>query len=266
MWLDDSTAGYVFKGALYRHNLQPNTNGTVFYNTTVGIYSATYRAATNTLFFFADVYPDGNISSVPEYRGRDQSRKDTAQVFDNLWARHWNKWMTPVKTNLFAVNVSLAEGGAQNRVVGEEVNLMQGLAPAKDPLLRWEVEGYAVSSGGQYAAFVVRNPSPDVSWSTNVDIYLVSCSGSSKPELLTEAYKGAASSPVFSADGSALAWLQMETPGYESDIRRILIRNITTGETRSVARDWDLSPHFMIWSADGNALHVLVQSRGDSKV
>ncbi|KAJ2823065.1 hypothetical protein IWW50_003945 [Coemansia erecta] len=68
------------------------------------------------------------------------SRKDTAQVFDNLWARHWNKWMTPVKTNLFAVNVSLAESGAQNRVVGEEVNLMQGLAPAKDPLLRWEVE------------------------------------------------------------------------------------------------------------------------------
>ncbi|KAJ2137797.1 dipeptidylpeptidase [Coemansia sp. RSA 788] len=265
MWLNENTAGYVFKGALYQHNLQPNINGTLFYNTTVGISSATYRATTGQLFFLADVYSDGNISSVAGYKEKEKNRTDSAQVFDNLWARHWNKWMTPVKANLFSVKVPLAENGGLGQAP-REVNLMQGLAPSVDPLLRWEAEGYAVSNDGQHAAYVVRSPSPDLSWSTNVDIYLVPCNGSGQPELLTEAYKGAASNPVFSADGSALAWLQMETPGYESDIRRIFVRNITTGQTHSVARDWDLSPHFMIWSADSSVLYTLVQSRGDSKV
>ncbi|KAJ2641086.1 Dipeptidyl-peptidase 5, partial [Coemansia sp. RSA 1287] len=265
MWLNENTAGYVFKGALYQHNLQPNINGTLFYNTTVGISSATYRAATGQLFFLADVYSDGNISSVAGYKEKEKNRTDSAQVFDNLWARHWNKWMTPVKANLFSVKVPLAENGGLGQAA-REVNLMQGLAPSVDPLLRWEAEGYAVSSDGQHAAYVVRSPSPDLSWSTNVDIYLVPCNSSGQPELLTEAYKGAASNPVFSADGSALAWLQMETPGYESDIRRIFVHNITTGQTHSVARDWDLSPHFMIWSADSSVLYTLVQSRGDSKV
>ncbi|KAJ2321103.1 Dipeptidyl-peptidase 5, partial [Coemansia sp. RSA 2702] len=222
---------------------------------------------TGTLFFTADVYSDGNISSVVEHRERERSRKDTAQVFDNLWARHWNKWMTPVKSNLFAVNVSVAgsAGGGQQEP-GNEVNLMQKLAPVRDPLLRWDIESYAVTADGRRAAFVVRNPGPDMAWSTNVDLYLTSCDGSGQPELLTGASNGAASAPAFSADGTAVAWLQMETPGYESDIRRIFIHNVTTGETRTIARDWILSPHFMIWSADASTLHALVQDKGDNRV
>ncbi|KAJ1875479.1 dipeptidylpeptidase [Coemansia sp. RSA 990] len=262
MWLDQGVAGYVFKGALYQHNLTPNTNGTLLFNTTVGISSATYRQKTATLFFTADVFPDGNISSVPEHKEQERSRRDSAQVFDNLWARHWNKWMTLEKPNLFAAHVPLVTNSS-----GGEVNLMRQLTPTKDPLLRWQVEGYAVSSNGEHAAFVVRNPGPDIAWSTNVDIYLVACNSSnSQPKLLTDAYKGIASNPSFSVDGSAIAWLQMEKPGYEADIRRIFIHNITTGETRSIARSWDLSPHFMLWSADSQSLHTLVQIQGDTQV
>ncbi|KAJ2455995.1 dipeptidylpeptidase [Coemansia sp. RSA 2336] len=262
MWLHQDVAGYVFKGALYQHNLTPNTNGTLLFNTSVGISSATYRQKTETLFFTADVFPDGNISSVPEHKEQERNRRDSAQVFDNLWARHWNKWMTLEKPNLFAAHVPLVTSSS-----GSEVNLMRQLVPTKDPLLRWQVEGYAVSSSGEHAAFVVRNPGPDIAWSTNVDIYLVACNSSnSQPRLLTDAYKGIASNPSFSVDGSAVAWLQMEKPGYEADIRRIFIHNIATGETRSIARNWNLSPHFILWSADGKTLHTLVQSQGNTQV
>ncbi|KAJ2438399.1 dipeptidylpeptidase, partial [Coemansia sp. RSA 2424] len=264
LWLGPSTAGYLAKGALYQHDLAPHTNGTLLFNATASINSATFRASSSALLFTVSTFSDGNISSIAKHLSDEKNRTDSAMVFDNLWARHWNKWMSEQKSTLFAINTTGETSGSWQ--LGRESNLMQGLPPAKDPLLRWEVEGYVASDDGEHVAFVVRNPGLDMAWSTNVDIYLAATDGSSKPKLLTGSFKGAASSPTFSTDGSAVAWLQMKTPGYESDINRICMYNITTGSISSVARDWDLSPQSILWSADNKELYALTPDRGDRRL
>ncbi|KAJ2856585.1 dipeptidylpeptidase [Coemansia erecta] len=267
IWLGQSTAGYLAKGSLYQHALSEHTNGTLLFNATVNIASVVYRPALNKLFFTAGVYPDGSIGRMHEHVEKENNRTDSARVFDNLWARHWNKWMTMVKTNLFAIPINATNASAiVVGATGEEINLMQNLTRFEDPLIRWDLDWYTVSENGKYAAFVVRNPSLDMVWKTNVDIYLVATDGRSEPRLITGQWKGAASSPAFSLDSSSLAWLQMETPGYESDINRIYIYDMKTGSVRSIARSWDLSPQSILWSADGKELYVLALDRGDRKV
>ncbi|KAJ1955241.1 dipeptidylpeptidase, partial [Dipsacomyces acuminosporus] len=263
LWLGSDKAGYLVKGILYQHSLEPNTNGTLFYNASTGIANAVYRAATDTLFFTADVYPDGELGAVGKHTAEEKARADSAQIFDNLWARHWNKWMTHRKANVFAASVVV---NGTMRKVSKERNLMGSLASFKDPLLRWEADSLVVSEDGGYVAFVARNPGLDMAWSTDVDIYLVPADGSSTPKLITGSSKGIASSPVFSKDSKYLAWLQMETPGYESDINRIYIYNISSGMVTSVARDWELSPQSIIWSPDSQKIYALTPDKGDRKV
>ncbi|KAI8324755.1 alpha/beta-hydrolase, partial [Martensiomyces pterosporus] len=229
----------------------------------VGIGSVSYRASTGTLFFTAGVFPDGEIGNAGKRIADEKARADSAQVFDNLWARHWNKWMTLAKSTVFAASVTV-NGTAWS--VGQERNLMGGLTTPKDPLLRWEAESYVVSDDGRYVAFVTRNPGLEMAWSTDVDIYLVPADGSSEPKLLTASSKGMAGSPAFSRDSTYLAWLQMETPGYESDINRIYIYNLSTGGMSCIARDWDLSPQSIAWSLDSKQLYALTPEKGDRKV
>ncbi|KAJ2468287.1 dipeptidylpeptidase [Coemansia sp. RSA 2322] len=264
VWLGPDKAGYLSKGALCQHDLTPGANGTLLFNATVNINSIAYRALSGTLLFTASTYPDGSIANVAEHLKSEKNRTDSALVFDNLWARHWNKWMGPSKSTLFAISPTGNNGSSWE--LGRETNLMQDLPPFKDPLLRWEVEGYSVSEDGRHVAFVVRKPGLDMAWSTNVDIYLVPADGSSSPKLLTGMSKGAASGLAFATDGSAIAWLQMETPGYESDINRIYVYNITTGLLSFVARSWDLSPQSIMWSADNQALFALTPDRGDRRL
>ncbi|KAJ1795592.1 dipeptidylpeptidase [Coemansia sp. RSA 2399] len=267
LWLSESKAGYLSKGALYQHDLAPLTKGALVFNASTGIDSALYRRASKKLFFTADVYPDGQLDKVEQRARVEKERTDSGMVFDNLWARHWNSWMTPLKSNLFAIEFD-PESSVQKGIHtgGSAVNVMRNLTEFKDPLLRWDIERYTVSEDGKYTAFVVRKPTLTMAWSTDVDLYLVPSDASADPILLTSAVKGIAGSPAFSVDGSSLAWLQMETPGYESDIRRIYILNMATGTISSVARDWTLSPHSVVWSSDGKRLFALASDRGDNKV
>ncbi|KAJ2397295.1 hypothetical protein GGI23_003587, partial [Coemansia sp. RSA 2559] len=267
LWLSESKAGYLSKGALYQHSLAPLTEGVLVFNASTGIDSVVYRRASKKLFFTADVYSDGQLDKVEQRARVEKERTNSGMAFDNLWARHWNRWMTPLKSNLFAAAFdpeSSAQAGMH--AGGGAVNVMRNLPGFKDPLLRWDIERYTVSEDGKYAAFVVRKPALTMAWSTDVDLYLVPSDASTAPTLLTSDVKGIAGGPAFSVDGSSLAWLQMETPGYESDIRRIYILNMATGTISSVARDWTLSPHSVVWSADGKRLFALAADRGDNKV
>ncbi|KAJ1991866.1 dipeptidylpeptidase [Coemansia umbellata] len=267
IWLSNEKAGYLFKDVLYQHNLVPGTAGILLHNASTGIENVSYREASKNLFFTANVYPDGKLNEVKQHIAQGKNRTDSGMVFDNLWARHWNKWMTPIKSNLFALNLDTSSNlQSTSEAKGKAINLLQNLAEFKDPLLRWETERYTVSKDGENVAFVVRKPGFDMAWSTDVDVYLVPSDASTAPKLLTADVKGAASGPAFSADGSALAWLQMETPGYESDIRRIYVYNTTTGALASISRDWKLSPQSLVWSPDSRYIFALAADRGDNKI
>ncbi|KAI7826461.1 Alpha/Beta hydrolase protein [Kickxella alabastrina] len=199
--------------SLRRAKSKPRFRPDLLYDPPMPITKVAYSANEGLITFVASVYPNSTLKESAALKRTEDNRTDSAMVFDNLWARHWNEWM-------------------------------------------WSIDDYTLSPTGDNVAFVTRPPFDNMTWSTNVDIYLVSTSGNSKPRLLTARIDGMSSSPVFSSDGRRLAWLQMETPGCESDINRIYVHNIAARETIAISYDWDLSPSSLVWSKDDKTIYT----------
>ncbi|KAJ2795322.1 Dipeptidyl-peptidase 5, partial [Coemansia helicoidea] len=266
LWIDDSTFGYMHNGSLYAQGLQTDAAPTEVYKPAVGISSVSFRAP-GQLTFLASVHPD--VATLAESKTRADAAAatiDSAQVYSNVWVRHWDEWMTLEKPTPFSLPLTRPATAAGNWTVGAEVNLFRDLPPFADPLIRWSCEEFAVDGSGAQVAFVVRQPSELMATVTNVDVYLVPADGSQAPRLLTGNVDGIASGPAFSPDGRRVAWLQMETPGYESDISRIYVHDIAANTTQSIARDWTLSPTALLWSADATQLYAVTNDAGDIPV
>ncbi|KAJ2161265.1 dipeptidylpeptidase [Coemansia sp. RSA 552] len=259
MWYDAHTVGFLRKGALYKQDLN-STAASLVYEPPVPISNVACRMDKGFISFVASAYPGVSLQQCAEMKRLSLRKSDSAMVFDNLWARHWNEWMTMEKPSVFTA--SLTRSTTEGWDVGGETSMAAMLPQSPDPLVRWSIDDYTVSPSGDNVAYVVRPPSSNMTWSTNVDIYLTPTDKGGRPRLLTAKIDGMASSPAFSWDGQRLAWLQMETPGYESDINHIFIHNIATRETVAVAYDWDLSPHSLVWSKDNKHLYTTANSKG----
>ncbi|KAJ1911779.1 dipeptidylpeptidase [Mycoemilia scoparia] len=302
MTLDDKHFGYTVNNTLYIKPLPPadytldksksghayeTTNSTSIqvHSWPVDAGQFNYNPIKQKLFFQASVYHNMTLNQTKEHdKYIDEKKFDSAQIYDDLWVRHWNEWMTKKKSNLFVVDLIKPTNteGSGNWTLDENkslVNLMAGLPEYPNPVIDWDLSFYTVSKQGDKVAIVVKPPSIDLAWKTNVDVYLIDVDDHMHPTLITGSsedghsddgklvkFDGAASHPVFSNDGKKLAWFQMETPCYESDIKRIYIYDIETKERRSIARDWDLSPDSIVWSNDDSTLYVSVEETGKYKL
>ncbi|KAJ2464196.1 dipeptidylpeptidase, partial [Coemansia sp. RSA 2320] len=159
LWFDDKTFGFLRRGVLYKQDLQANATAEIVYNPPVSISSASYREDTGLLSFVANVYPNASLAESAAFKRAEETKADSAQVYDNLWARHWNEWMTLEKPNLFVAPLNKTSGQWK---VGEEVNLSDLLPHSPDPLTRWHVDEYAISPPGNYAAFLARPPTTNM--------------------------------------------------------------------------------------------------------
>ncbi|KAJ1862436.1 dipeptidylpeptidase, partial [Coemansia sp. RSA 2703] len=265
IWFDDENFGFLRRGALYKQSLSSDSSPELVFNPPVAVSNVAFRANGSLLSFVASVFPNTTMKD-SAYMKRNEERKfDSAQVYDNLWARHWNEWSTPEKPSVFVMPLERSSKSSIWKL-GDEIDLSTKLPKCPDPLIRWSVDDYTISPSGDNIAFVSRPPISNMTWSTNVDVFLVSTSGTSRPRLLTPRINGMASGPVFSSDGKRLAWLQMETPAYESDINRIYVHNIAARETVAIAYDWDLSPHSLVWSKDDKHIYAVTGDKGRNLV
>jgi dipeptidyl aminopeptidase/acylaminoacyl peptidase len=68
--------------------------------------------------------------------------------------------------------------------------------------------------------------------------------------------------PVLSPDGRSLAYLAMSRAGFEADRFEVVLRDLSSGETRALAADWDRSPSSIAFTPDGAALFMNAQDVG----
>jgi dipeptidyl aminopeptidase/acylaminoacyl peptidase len=205
-----------------------------------------------------EVYPDcPDLACTVDRLEEAGSRVSTGVLYDRLFVRHWDTWEDGRRSHVFVIP---SDGSGAAVDVMAEMDADAPSVPFGGP------EEYAFTPDGQGLVFTARNAGSEEAWSTDFDLFLSPIDGSGAPTLLTVENRAWDTSPVFSPDGSRLAYLAMERPGFEADRFRIVLRNWPGGTDRILTREWDRSVGSMTFSDDSRTLLVTAQNLGNTSL
>jgi dipeptidyl aminopeptidase/acylaminoacyl peptidase len=179
----------------------------------------------------------------------------TGALHTQLFIRHWDSWGDGRRSQLFAM--TLSDGGVAQ---GTPSNVSGGLGDVPGKPFGGR-EDYSFSPDGTQVAFSVRGMSGEA-WSTNFDVYLVPADGGALPKNLTADNKASDGQPAFSPDGTQIAYLAMDRPGFEADRFHLVLLNLQSGATRALTQSWDRSINSFAWSRDGKTLFATADHLG----
>jgi dipeptidyl aminopeptidase/acylaminoacyl peptidase len=193
----------------------------------------------------AQIYPDLPLANV--------------RMADDLMYRHWNNWSDGAYSHIFIA-------GFENGKVAGGKDIMEG-EPWDAPLSPYfDQAEISFSPDGKYIAYTCKKmKGREYALSTNSDIYLYNLADGTT-ENLTAGMQGYDKYPVFSPDGSRLAWLSMETPGYEADKNRIFLLDLASGERKDITTGFDQNAEGLSWSADGQSIFFTSVHHGTTQV
>ncbi len=195
------------------------------------------------------VFPDCPTLQCTVDRSAAKARsKASGTLYTRVFVRHWDQWADGTRNHLFAVTLDSA-GAA-----GNPISLMRtfdGDSPSK-PF--GDEHDFAISPDSRTVVFSARLAGHTEPWSTNFDLYRVPLDGSRAPVDITADNPAWDGGPVFSPDGSKLAYVAQKQPGHESDRFAIMVRDLRAGTTREIDPSWDRSAGSLAWSADGQTI------------
>ncbi len=206
-----------------------------------------------TLAVFLEVFMDcESVACTVERIEKKEQEKTTGLLYDRLFIRHWDTWDDGRRSQLFAVPVA---GGAP-------IHVSKGL-DADIPSITWGgPEEITFTPDSRSLVFTARAVGREEAWSVDYDLYLVPADGSAAPVCLTEDNEAWDTQPVFSPDGTTLAYLAMARPGYEADRFRIVLREWPQGKRRVLTEKWDRSAGAIVFSQDGKTIYTTADDLG----
>jgi dipeptidyl aminopeptidase/acylaminoacyl peptidase len=179
----------------------------------------------------------------------------TGVLHQQLFMRHWDTWSDGRRSQVFAMALDAA-GVAH----GAPVNLTGGIADVPGKPFGGR-EDFVFSPDGASVAFSVKAAAGEA-WSTNFDIYQVPADGGALPRNLTQDNKAWDAHPVFSPDGTQLAYLAMDRAGFEADRFHLVLLNLQSGVKRPLTLNWDRSITSFAWGRDGKTLFATADHLG----
>ena len=188
--------------------------------------------------------------------------KAKAYVTEDLMYRHWDHWVEEIPHTFVAAtgNGPVTADKAIDILGGPDVKFELPLEPYGG------LEQLAWSPDGRYIAYACKKlTGKQYAFSTNTDIYLY-CPLTGETTALP-CRNGYDTDPVWSPDGTTLAWLSMARDGYEADKTDILAVRLTpqedgegqaanpvAGEPVLLTADFPFNAGGLFWTADSKSL------------
>jgi dipeptidyl aminopeptidase/acylaminoacyl peptidase len=173
-------------------------------------------------------------------------------LYRDLFVRHWDAWSDGRRSQLFSMPL-------EDTARATPVNVSGGIGDVPGKPFGGR-EDYAFSPDGAQVAFSVRAAAGEA-WSTNFDIYIVAADGGT-PRNLTAENPALDGLPVFSPDGTQLAYVAMDRPGFEADRRHLVLLNLKSGVKRPLTQNWDRSIASFAWARDAKTLFATTDHLG----
>jgi dipeptidyl aminopeptidase/acylaminoacyl peptidase len=169
--------------------------------------------------------------------------KAKVRIINDLMYRHWNYWSDFSYSHIFVASF-------KENTVSEGKDIMKGQkfeAPTPPSFNESEISW---SPDGCYISYTSKrmNGISDAR-STNSDIFLYELA-SSKEINITAGNKGYDKNPVFSPDGSKIAFQSMQRDGYEADLDRLFVYDLKNGALTWITKGWDFDVENLTWAND----------------
>ena len=180
--------------------------------------------------------------------------KASGRVITDLMYKHWDEWVESIPHPFVAT--------FDGNQVGEATDILKD-EPYESPMKPFGgIEQLAWSNDSKQIAYTCRKKTGlEYSVSTDSDIYLYDTeSGKTRnlcKEDATDKNLGYDTNPKFSPDGKSIAWQSMERDGYESDLNRLCVMNLKSGEKTYVTEAFQSGVDDYCWAPDGKTLYFV---------
>jgi dipeptidyl aminopeptidase/acylaminoacyl peptidase len=235
----------------------PSTGGEAQPVTELPLDVTTFKLSPDNaqLAITVDVYPDcADFSCTVNRHKQQHDSKARGMLFDRIFVRHWDTWDDGTQTHLFVVPLrGVAQGTPRDLSAS-----VDGDIPSKPS---GDASEYTFTPDSAKIVFSTRIKGKTEPWSTNFDLYEVAVTGGAARNLTAD-NTAWDTQPIFSDDGTWLAYRAMDRPSFEADRFHIVLVNRKNGERRVLAGDWDRSVDTMEFAANGKSIYVLTDNLG----
>ncbi len=197
----------------------------------------------------------------------DDMDKSKVRIYDDLMVRHWDYWDDGSYLHVFAADFKDGKIVNGKDIIGADAAYDSPLAPYFD------TAEITLSPDGSLLAYTCK-PLTGVEYalSTDSDIFLYNFATEETRNLSKEAaatgvdkFVGYDKYPVFSPDGSKIAFRSQRRPGNEADQQRLWVFDLNTNECTYITRGQDYCVTEVAW--DGNeAMYFVLPWRGTHQV
>jgi len=245
---------------------QPTTGGTPRQLTDFPVDVDSFHVSPqgDRVAFSSGVFQDcgSDLACTSKKLDAHKARKNTGEVFDTLFVRHWDTWADGRRNTLFVAPLPAAKAAAVKGASAISATLA-GDAPSKpfggNDDFTWSPDGKSVVAA-------IRVAGKQEPWSTNFDLYRLDAEGKQAPVNLTASNPAWDAGPVFSADGKTLYYRAMKRPGFEADRFGLMAMDVATGKTREIAPKWDRSAGEIVLSGDGSLIYTSADDMGEHRL